>query len=173
MFARDGYERASTNAIAAEAGVSPGTFYQFFRDKQSIAIALGQRYAAALDEAHRAAFVGIDLQVADLRTLLDRVLDPMVAFKEKHAAYVTLFARPDTPGLLGGPVADAESAFERRVAEVLRSRDPALDADDAATAARTVFAVIRGGIAGLRVGSSELAELKTVIVGYLHERGIR
>lgn len=53
LFARDGYERTTTNAIAAAAGVSVGSLYQFFVDKQAIFDALqaewSQRLTAELD----------------------------------------------------------------------------------------------------------------------------
>lgn len=41
VFCRTGYAAASTNAIAREAGVSPGTLYQFFPNKEAIAVELG------------------------------------------------------------------------------------------------------------------------------------
>ena len=40
IFCTTGYTAASTNAIAREAGVSPGTLYQFFPNKEAIAIEL-------------------------------------------------------------------------------------------------------------------------------------
>src|SRR6266542_6598743 len=40
VFATVGYAAATTNAIAAQAGVSPGTLYQFFPNKQAMAEAL-------------------------------------------------------------------------------------------------------------------------------------
>lgn len=43
VFCTSGYTAASTNAIAREAGVSPGTLYQFFPNKEAIAVELGGR----------------------------------------------------------------------------------------------------------------------------------
>jgi AcrR family transcriptional regulator len=51
VFAETGYEAATTNAIAARAGVSPGTLYQFFANKAAIAAALADRYADELEAA--------------------------------------------------------------------------------------------------------------------------
>ena len=55
VIAKVGYSRATTNAIAAEAGISPGSLYQFFDDKEQIAQALEMRYArpARLDHPRR------------------------------------------------------------------------------------------------------------------------
>ena len=42
---RDGYDAASTNRIAAEAGVSPGSLYQYFPNKDSVLSAIVGRYS--------------------------------------------------------------------------------------------------------------------------------
>src|SRR5271167_4886975 len=48
VFGEVGYHAATTNAIAAEAKVSPATLYQFFPNKEAIADALVVRYATDL-----------------------------------------------------------------------------------------------------------------------------
>ena len=37
LFAELGYDKVTTNMIAARAGVSPGSLYQFFSNKEAIA----------------------------------------------------------------------------------------------------------------------------------------
>ena len=46
---RDGFERASTNRIAEEAGVSVGSLYQYFPNKESLVAALMERH---VDQMH-------------------------------------------------------------------------------------------------------------------------
>lgn len=48
VLLRDGYEKASTNRVADEAGISPGSLYQYFPDKEAILAAVIDRYAADL-----------------------------------------------------------------------------------------------------------------------------
>lgn len=48
VLLRDGYEKASTNRVADEAGISPGSLYQYFPDKEAILSAVIDRYAAEL-----------------------------------------------------------------------------------------------------------------------------
>src|SRR5207245_6697690 len=43
VFAEVGYDQATTAAVASRAGISPGSRYQFFPNKQAIAQALGLR----------------------------------------------------------------------------------------------------------------------------------
>lgn len=44
----EGYDRASTNRIAARAGVSIGTLYQYFPSKEALVAALAQRHSETM-----------------------------------------------------------------------------------------------------------------------------
>lgn len=46
VFNRDGYDGTDSNAIAREAGYSPGTFYKHFEDKRAIFIAVYDEWVA-------------------------------------------------------------------------------------------------------------------------------
>ena len=48
VLLRDGYEKASTNRVAVEAGISPGSLYQYFPDKEAILAAVVDRYSDEL-----------------------------------------------------------------------------------------------------------------------------
>jgi AcrR family transcriptional regulator len=72
-----GYHGASTNRIAAEAGVSPGSLYQYFTDKDEIVAAIIERliedFAESIAPALRHA-VRIDDPATIVRTVLEAVL---------------------------------------------------------------------------------------------------
>jgi AcrR family transcriptional regulator len=52
LFVREGYERASVDAIAAEAGVSKRTVYNHFADKEQLFLAVvGELYAQLMGQA--------------------------------------------------------------------------------------------------------------------------
>jgi AcrR family transcriptional regulator len=55
VLLRDGYDAFSTNRIAAEAGISPGSLYQYFPNKDSIIDAIIEQYGAALADEVAAA----------------------------------------------------------------------------------------------------------------------
>jgi AcrR family transcriptional regulator len=55
VFAAEGYVAATMNAVAAAASVSPGTLYQFFPNKESMAEALAEHYLDALTAAQNEA----------------------------------------------------------------------------------------------------------------------
>ncbi len=48
LLERDGLKKLTTNHIAARAGVSIGTIYQYFRDKDDILAALAERHSTAI-----------------------------------------------------------------------------------------------------------------------------
>ena len=77
ILVREGYERASTNRIAAVAGVSVGSLYQYFPNKESIVAALLARHNREILDLLResmAAVAGLDLETA-LRKLIGAMID--------------------------------------------------------------------------------------------------
>jgi AcrR family transcriptional regulator len=45
VLIKDGYDRASTNRIAAEAGISIGSLYQYFPSKEALVAAVSERHS--------------------------------------------------------------------------------------------------------------------------------
>lgn len=83
VLAEDGYQRASTNRIAREAGVSPGSLYRYFADKDAIVSGLSTRlvedFAAELGPVLRTA-IALPREEAG-RALVSAVLDAL----DRHA----------------------------------------------------------------------------------------
>jgi AcrR family transcriptional regulator len=123
VFAERGFEPATTNAIAAAAGISPGSLYQFFRNKDEIARALAQQYADALSAVHDDAFRS-DPGELPTPVLVDRVLAPLVRFNREHRAFKTLFARTDMPPALTEAAEPLHAALLERVTAVLARHAP-------------------------------------------------
>lgn len=59
VLVRDGYDRASTNRIAEEAGVSIGSLYQYFPSKEALVAALIERHTWEMTELLRDALVRV------------------------------------------------------------------------------------------------------------------
>lgn len=170
LFAEVGYERASTNAIAARAGISPGSLYQYFPNKEAIAEALSQRLLDGLRAAHTAAFeTAVDLPLPDL---VSRVVDPLVEFNVVNPGAKTLFAHPEMPAELAAGSRPLQSAVTGRVAAIIRARAPRLsdvDTERAAMVAVRIVAALMGPIVAAD-GDERAAlvdELKRALVGYL------
>jgi AcrR family transcriptional regulator len=50
VLEREGDRAATTNRIAREAGVSPGSLYQYFEDRDDLLLAVTRRYVAGFEE---------------------------------------------------------------------------------------------------------------------------
>src|SRR6266702_7218986 len=108
LFAERGYDKVTTNMIASRAGMSPGSLYQFFPNKQAIAQALGVRFAEQLRVLHERALAP-DNRPLPLAAFLERIIDPIVAFNRDHPALMRLFGGTDVSAELHDLLADLRS----------------------------------------------------------------
>ncbi len=142
VLAEQGYDQASVEAIAAEAGVAKATIYNHFGDKESL---LREIIAVEADRAlvdHLAIVEQLSDRPADLRAeleevgyqLLDRYFDEKtVLYRRLLAAEITQF--PDLLDIMRGRAADRiMGALADRLARLalggwLRITDPVVAAD--------------------------------------------
>ncbi|TWF75959.1 TetR family transcriptional regulator [Pseudonocardia hierapolitana] len=172
LFAEVGYEAASTNRIAARAGISPGSLYQFFANKEAIAEALSARLAERMAAAHAAAFEGADVADLPLEDLLDRILDPLIAFSLANPGAKALLAGPDAPAQLAAATRPLQETLLGRVTAVIGARVPALPPADRERAALVAVQIVRSmtGVIAAAAGPERAAlvgELKRALKGYL------
>src|SRR4051794_23799083 len=128
----DGYEHASTKRIAAAAGVSPGSLYQYFPNKEALVIATVEQMVDELAEN----FIAGLPNVADagpegsLTAMLDTLLDAMDERRELVRVLVE-----EVPHLGGSTQA---LNFERRMTDLatgyLSGVSPGADRDRTAAA---------------------------------------
>ncbi|HEX3104599.1 MAG TPA: TetR/AcrR family transcriptional regulator [Terriglobales bacterium] len=59
VLIKDGYDRASTNKIAAVAGVSVGSLYQYFPSKEALVAAVSERHSQELLQLMRSTFLRV------------------------------------------------------------------------------------------------------------------
>jgi AcrR family transcriptional regulator len=172
LFAEVGYEAASTNRIAARAGISPGSLYQFFANKEAIAEALSARLADRMAAAHAAAFDGADVADLPLDDLLDRILDPLIAFSLANPGEKALLAGPDAPAQLAVATRPLQETLLGRVATVIGARVPGLPRAERDRAALVAVQIVRAmtGAISAAAGAERPAlvgELKRVLKAYL------
>ncbi len=89
LFAELGYDKVTTNMIAARAGVSQGSLYQFFLNKEAIA----QAFAAdAIEQLHRVydSMLSSEAMTLPLQAFLDTFIDMIVAFNRNCPGYLAL-----------------------------------------------------------------------------------
>jgi AcrR family transcriptional regulator len=174
VFATQGYAKAGTNAIAAAAGASPGTLYQFFANKEAIAEALLERYVERLRAAHGEAF---DPSVAalPLQEMLDRIIDPVVAFDRANPGFYALQSDPTFSPELASAKRPAQKLMFQRLDQILAERAPGLEPEERQRTAEVAVHLFRG-VLPLIVSAAEedlpalVAETKEVLFAYLSPR---
>jgi len=85
LFQERGYEKTTSNDIAAEAGVSVGSFYVYFTDKRQLLLTIFDRLA---DELYKNIFDGLKpehLFDTDLRHRIRVAVANTIADKQKHS----------------------------------------------------------------------------------------
>ncbi|MDO5066918.1 MAG: TetR/AcrR family transcriptional regulator [Propionibacteriaceae bacterium] len=175
VFARDGVDRATTNAIAAEAGISPGSLYQYFSDRTDILRAVVRDYITRLGEVYGQVWPTIDT-TTPRREMISALLAPLAEFKRANATFTMIYAHPNLPEELRQEVDGVNQAFATRLVDLLATRNPTLPRADLELAARQATALFRGTLPllGTVTGDeqSDVRELGVVIDAYLTSRGI-
>lgn len=177
LFAEAGYENTTTNAIASRAGMSPGSLYQYFANKEAIAEALAERYVAQLEPVHAATFQP-ELADLPLDELLDRVVDPLVAFNVDNPAAHALLHGADISEKLAARTCGLHDTVLAGTEAMLAARDPALPVEQRRRMAEVMFHTFKGLLPlTLAAEGPErdvlVGELKAVLRGYLAPVGER
>ncbi|WP_113702664.1 TetR/AcrR family transcriptional regulator [Nonomuraea lactucae] len=171
VIAESGYPEMTTNQVAARAGLSPGSLYQFFRNKEEILDGLVARYTDEREEfwAARLAAVTPDVPLEDL---IGALVDESVEFKTRAPAYWALLYGSATGDRLATAAARLHEAIAAQVAGMLRRRSPELDRARALTLATMTVAMVKAVMPMASAAPPEraaelVAELKTMLLRYL------
>lgn len=175
LFGEVGFDAATTNAIASRSGMSPGSLYQFFRNKEEIASALAERYVTELTAAQSAAVdPRPDGAPETLPQFIDRAVDNMVAFNAANPAFLQLFSRADTQPALYAAVVPLQNELSTRVSATLAALAPALSGDRIALHALVALQITRGMMPVIAAEKTSkktqlVTELKAALIRYLSE----
>ncbi len=125
VFAEVGYDEANTNRIAAQSGISPGSLYQFFSNKEEIAQALAARYTEELQQVYGTVFSS-EAASLPFSIWLDKIIDALLAFHFAHPAFHILLSIP-APSVQFASLADAlPKELQTRFELGFRARAPHL-----------------------------------------------
>ena len=124
VFAELGYARATTNKIALRAGVSVGSLYQYFPNKDSLLAELLERHHADVHRVLDQALHRLDDPAVPFRSGIRRLLTDLVAL---HRANPALTRALSATVLRQSPAADDihdkdEAQLVQRVAATLSRR---------------------------------------------------
>jgi AcrR family transcriptional regulator len=173
VIAKVGYSRATTNAIAAEAGISPGSLYQYFDNKEQIAQALEKRYAHLLDSTTHAALHTRPGQPLEIR--VGKLVDAIVTFACETPGFQALFSeRPYSAGVAHV----AHSHHQSIVAEldkIVADQAPQLSKADRSLITQVATQIARALMPSVVAAEGPararmVRELKTALTSYIEAR---
>jgi AcrR family transcriptional regulator len=173
LFCGIGYDRASTNRIAERAGVSIGSLYQYFANKEAILAALLERHQREVHAVVERSLAELEDPRVSLSTGLGALLTRLV---DLHAAdpELTRVLSEEVPHLSHAPSdADEVDYYAARLVELLRRR-PEIRMEElelpATLVVTTVDALTRWLVHGARPDLDTAAcirEAVAMLVGYL------
>ncbi|MDX2075325.1 MAG: TetR/AcrR family transcriptional regulator [bacterium] len=139
MFARVGYDNVGTNHIADEAGISVGSFYQFFSGKEALVDALTAYYITELQTV-----LPRDIQkntpiALVVRTMLENVFE----FARQQVAFAYILS-PANTGHLSQVAIQLHLTLEGWVEGLLTVYHPALSADKIHLCAAAGMGIVKG-----------------------------
>jgi AcrR family transcriptional regulator len=127
--------------IADRAGSSIGGLYRYFPDKQSLAIALQERYGADLDTLWESVLQ--ELKELSIREFADHLMDRMVKFVTDRPGYFTLLAAP----IHYRRDAARRSHLRAQFGKAFLSKNRSLSQQEALLAANVAIQMIKGMLA--------------------------
>lgn len=171
VFTTTGYTAASTNAIAREAGVSPGTLYQFFPNKEAIAIELGGRLVHEMQTAYGEALAPVD-PATPLEEVVGAAVDRFMAFNCDHPVFFALMHGPDIPGRMVEDHDALHTGLVNRLETLMTSLLPEAPQADVTRTARMVLGLYKAGLELVLAHEGAereayIREVKNVLVRYL------
>jgi AcrR family transcriptional regulator len=174
LVAEAGYDAMTTNLVAARAGISPGSLYQYFGNKAELLDGILDRYAARMDRFWEEQLGG-DAVRLPIDEVIDRVVDAVVAFKADRPAVWALFHGSVTSDVLeraarclNGQLADRLDALYAARAPHLPPERRRLVADVSVATVRSLMPLVMTQPSpGDARSAAAVAELKSVLSGYL------
>src|SRR5579859_384782 len=166
LFVEVGYEATTMTAIAERSGSSIGALYNYFPDKQAVALTLLGQYAQEIEEQWRP----LVEQAKNLshREFASFFIERIIEIVQVRPAYLRLLGAPIR--LRRDPA--AKRVLRVNIANAFRAKNPSLSDERAALAANVTLEMVRGlmklyGEAGDNGKDLIVAEFKKALTLYL------
>jgi AcrR family transcriptional regulator len=142
VLLRDGYEACSTNRVAKAAGVSVGSLYQYFPNKESLVVAVMERHQATMHAAFTERLK--TLHASTVGGAVKDIVRDLFEVQRKHARLQrVLFEQVPRIGALKR-LHELTSQYEPLVIAWFEEHKKDLDLDNASVAAYVLIAAVEG-----------------------------
>lgn len=115
LFAKNGFEAVSTNLIAKESGISIGTLYQFFDNKDQILYSLAEKYKIKFQkfiDSQDFLTTHSSLPLADIVSLF---IDNLAQFHSQNKEFYEIFYSPFNSSTLAKASREFDAQLESKV----------------------------------------------------------
>jgi AcrR family transcriptional regulator len=149
VFVEHGYDAATMTEVAAHAGASIGSLYQFFPTKPLLAEALHVRELEALAAVLDDGMAVVEARSGTLAEVADRLLAALLDFARTHPAFPVLAERRDID-----PVRKAGTRRQmlEQLARLLAQAEPPPSVQQSHTAAALVLLMMKSAVSLLHSG---------------------
>jgi AcrR family transcriptional regulator len=172
LFAEVGYEAATTNAIAARAGISIGSLYRYFPDKDAILQALIESYFEQLQGLYDQVFTE-DAVYLPLAVLIERLIGPFVALYKEYPALKHILLSTDVSPDIAEAAAKLEGETTQRIMAFIHMNAPELEEERVYLTAVVSKSIFKATLSLITPDTSEefqaqvVAEIKRLLLAYL------
>jgi AcrR family transcriptional regulator len=171
LFAEVGFENTTTNAIAARAGVSIGSLYQFFSSKDAILGAMANRYLSQTQSVLNKSLLELPSEV-DFSELVTNLLETLVKLQEQRPYFLQALGQSRLSPSVNESVGALYDELTDRVLELFQRGMTEPDARLLRLRARICVETFSGILPlALRTRGRErtrvLAEVRDMLVRYL------
>lgn len=175
LIAEGGASGLTMQAIASRSRTASGSLYHFFPDRESVLCGLAERHVRQVRQvvAQTRERLSAGSTPVAVATVVDRMLDPLLAYVATHPDFLAVMEATARPGQLGPADADLDAAVQAAAGEVVRACVPGASGEERAVRGAAVIAAVEGAMAraaraaAVRERRALVRELKRMLVAYL------
>ena len=139
LFGKEGFEKTTTHKVVQAAGVSVGTFYAYFKDKEAILLELFDKHAGELFEVLDRPFEEVDWDNLTVRSLIRSAIEASVECNALNPKLHRLFCERSRHSLLTTKREEWEKKAVDRMTELIRFGEEHVRVSDPETAAFLIY----------------------------------
>jgi AcrR family transcriptional regulator len=166
-----GYEGITTSALAKQAGISVGSLYQFFANKDAVLQALAERYVEKMAQMQEMMFTA-DSVYAPLPVLIDRSVDLWVEYAQAHPGFHQIFESAWVSPELQTVVQTLKARLAANIEMIIGLKAPGMAQADRAIPAQIMMYLVKGVLGAVETTPADsratlVKEFKRAGVAYL------